>query len=105
MRLHGHNYRVEIVLEAEKLDEHGFVVDYNDLRQFRQLIDNVLDHQHLNDVLNVNPTAENLARWLFVRAKSWWEQTVAVRVSETPNTWAEYSEPLTSSSTAEPVQL
>ncbi len=91
-RLHGHNYRVELVLVAEELDATGFVVDYGDLRPFQQLIDDELDHRHLNEVLSFQTSAENIARYLFGRARERWPQVVAVRVSETPKTWAEYRE-------------
>lgn len=91
-RLHGHNYRVELVLVAEELDATGFVVDYGDLRPFQRLIDDELDHRHLNEVLSFQTSAENIARYLFGRARERWPQVVAVRVSETPKTWAEYRE-------------
>jgi 6-pyruvoyltetrahydropterin/6-carboxytetrahydropterin synthase len=89
-RLHGHNYVVEVVLAAEQLDAVGFVVDYGELKPLKQVIDGELDHRHLNDVLPGATTAEAIARFLFDRARALWPQTVAVRVSETPTTWAEY---------------
>jgi 6-pyruvoyltetrahydropterin/6-carboxytetrahydropterin synthase len=89
-RLHGHNYVVEVVLAAEQLDAVGFVVDYGELKPLKQVIDSELDHRHLNDVLPGATTAEAIARFLFDRARALWPQTVAVRVSETPTTWAEY---------------
>jgi 6-pyruvoyltetrahydropterin/6-carboxytetrahydropterin synthase len=89
-RLHGHNYVVELELQADTLDEHGFVVDYNALKPFKQMLDETLDHRHLNEVLDFEPTAENLAFWLYNWAKMTWPQTVAVRVRETPTTCAEY---------------
>ncbi|MFN5514106.1 MAG: 6-pyruvoyl trahydropterin synthase family protein [Cyanobacteriota bacterium] len=89
-RLHGHNYIVELVLSAETLDPIGFVVDYNDLKPFQALIDRELDHRHLNDVLPGSTSAEALAYYLFQKARPLWPQLVAVRVSETPKTWAEY---------------
>jgi 6-pyruvoyltetrahydropterin/6-carboxytetrahydropterin synthase len=91
-RLHGHNYVVEVELQASGLDEVGFVQDYRDLDFVKQFIDETLDHQHLNEVVpkGVNPTAEKLAHlifdYLFVR----YAKLSAVRVSETPKTWAEY---------------
>ena len=91
-RLHGHNYAVELVLSAESLDDQGFVVDYLDLAPFRAYLEECLDHRHLNDVLPGQPSAENIARFLFVWARQRWPQTEAVRVSETPKTWAEYRE-------------
>jgi len=89
-RLHGHNYVVEISLAALVLDAYGFVVDYAALNRFRRILDEELDHRHLNDLLPVPPTAENLAYYLYRRAAEIWPEVVAVRVSETPATWAEY---------------
>ena len=48
------------------------------------------NHRHLNDVLSGPTTAEHLAYHLYLRATGLWDQVVAVRVSETPKTWAEY---------------
>lgn len=89
-RLHGHNYVVEVVLAARELDTRGFVVDYRDLAPLKELIDHRFDHQHRNDVLPCPTTAENLARWLFEWCYNQWPEVVAVRVSETAKTWAEY---------------
>ena len=89
-RLHGHNYVVEIVLSAPALNRNDFVVDYGDLEPFKKIIDTCLDHRHLNEVIPYRTTAENIARWLFEKARALWPQVVAVRVSETSNTWARY---------------
>ena len=93
-RLHGHNYIVEIELQSSGLNEAGFVVDYGDLRRLKRYIDSTLDHRHLNDVTQESPTAEWLAFHLFQYSIDLWPETSAVRISETPKTWAEYrSEP------------
>ena len=109
-RLHGHTYEVELIIAADALDERGFAgVDYAELRPFREWLDESWDHRTLlqlgdpiGDVLakfeggglvtfDFNPTAENLARELYAVAKDFGiPGVVAVRVSETPNTWAEY---------------
>ena len=90
-RLHGHNYIVEIELQSEALDAHGFVIDYNKLGELKDYIDNTLDHRHLNEVLGDDGvTSEKLARHLFDWCHARWPQTSALRVSETPKTWAEY---------------
>ena len=90
-RLHGHNYIVEVVLESETLNEYGFVRDYNDLDALKNFIDDQLDHRHLNEVLgDNNTTAENLARYIYDWAKPQWQEVTAIRVSETPKTWATY---------------
>lgn len=90
-RMHGHNYIVEVVLQSETLNQYGFVIDYNDLDALKNFIDENLDHRHLNDVLgNDFTTAEHLAKYLYDWAKPQWQEVTAVRVSETPKTWAEY---------------
>ena len=89
-RVHGHNYTVEVELCSAQLDATGFVVDYNDLAALRSYIDDTLDHRNLNDVLPMQTSAENVARHLYDWCKARWPQCSAVRVSETPKTWAEY---------------
>lgn len=94
-RLHGHNYEVEVVCGAADLDRRGMVVDYFELDPVRRFIDATVDHRHLNDVLDGEPTAERLAWWLYESLKAELPVEVAgkilaVRVYETPRTWAEY---------------
>lgn len=89
-RLHGHNYVVEVVLQSVELDERGFVRDYGDLDMLKTFIDEELDHRHLEDVMDAPTTAENLARFLYDFAHGLWPEVMAMRVSETPKTWAEY---------------
>lgn len=91
-RLHGHNYVVTFELEADTLDDRGFVVDYGDLSPFKVYIDHVLDHRDLNEALPMlaSTTAENLAMHLWHQFCDQFLGLVAVRVSETPKTWAEY---------------
>lgn len=92
-RLHGHNYVVELELEAEEdgLDKAGFVRDYGDLSVFGSWLEREVDHRHLNDLLtDRNPSAENLCRWIFERWERELPELSSVRVSETAKTWAEY---------------
>jgi 6-pyruvoyltetrahydropterin/6-carboxytetrahydropterin synthase len=94
-RLHGHNYVVELELSATDradLDTAGFVLDYRDLDEFKSWVDAEIDHRHLNDLLpqGHNPSAENLAIWLYERWSARFPRLSAVRVSETVKTWAEY---------------
>ncbi|RFC62560.1 6-carboxytetrahydropterin synthase QueD [Fulvimarina endophytica] len=89
-RLHGHNYVAMVELAAESLDAHGFVRDYRELKDLKTYIDDHLDHRHLNDVIEGPTTAERLARHLYDWCAARWPETRAVRVSETPKTWAEY---------------
>ncbi|WP_047865004.1 6-pyruvoyl trahydropterin synthase family protein [Rubrobacter aplysinae] len=91
-RIHGHNYVVEVVLESAELNADGFVRDYGELSPLKHFIDERLDHRHLDDVLpgGTVSSAENVARFLYEFAADRWPEVAAVRVSETPKTWAEY---------------
>lgn len=94
-RLHGHNYVARVTLSG-KVVAPGFVVDYGELAPIKQLVDDVLDHRHLNDVLPFNPTAEHLAEWLLQKVRVLMLEHknvtgIAVSVSETPKTWATVS--------------
>lgn len=60
-RLHGHNWKVTVECKADELDENGMVVDFTVIK--RTVIDR-LDHRVLNEQLDFNPTAENIARWI-----------------------------------------
>ena len=90
-RLHGHNYIVVVELAGEGLNAHGFVRDYLDLAPLKRYIDDALDHRHLNDVLGDDSvTAERMAKHFFDWCRARWPEVSAVRVSETPKTWATY---------------
>jgi 6-pyruvoyltetrahydropterin/6-carboxytetrahydropterin synthase len=90
-RLHGHNYEIEVILGGATLDKNGFVRDYRELAALKDFIDETVDHTHLNDVLgHGHTTAEVLSKWFYDWCKRRWPEVLAVRVSETPRTWAEY---------------
>ncbi len=90
-RLHGHNYIVEVELRGESLNAAGFVRDYRELDDLKAYIDEKIDHRHLNDVLGDDATtAEHIARHFYDWCKGKWPEVSAVRISETPKTWAEY---------------
>lgn len=96
-RLHGHNYVVvlELCARDDKLNEAGFVRDYRDLDKFKRWVDETIDHRHLNDVMDgVNPSAEHLARWIYEQWRPDLPELTAIRIAETPKTWAEYRPPL-----------
>lgn len=89
-RLHGHNYLVKVELKSKTLNETGFVKDYRDVSSIKKWIDEMLDHSHLNEIFNFNPTAENIAEFLFRMWKKTYPELSAVEVSETPKTNARY---------------
>lgn len=60
-RPHGHNWLITVYCKSAELDANGMVVDFSTIKK---IIHDVLDHRHLNDVFDFNPTAENIARWI-----------------------------------------
>ena len=64
-RMHGHNYKVEVILSSQKVNDDGFVFDYGDLSFIKDYLDNTLDHRNLNDIFDFQTSAENLAQYLF----------------------------------------
>lgn len=67
--LHGHNFRVQVTLEGETLDEAGMLVDFMDVKALMRQIMSQLDHKNLNEVPPFdalkNPSAENIAEYFF----------------------------------------
>jgi 6-pyruvoyltetrahydropterin/6-carboxytetrahydropterin synthase len=59
--LHGHNWIITVFCKAEKLDQNGMIIDF---KVIKEKIHKQLDHKNLNEVLDFNPTAENIARWI-----------------------------------------
>lgn len=67
-RLHGHSFKVDIVVEGEVAPEKGYLVDFGDLKKVVGPVIDSLDHRLLNDIPGLeNPTSEMIARWI-------WEQ-------------------------------
>ncbi len=67
-RLHGHNYRVEVVVASPSLDAMGIVMDFREIKQLLKKVLARLDHQYLNDLdpfREQNPSAENIARYIY----------------------------------------
>lgn len=60
-RLHGHNWILIVECKSRELNRNGMVTDFSHVKE---IIQNRLDHSILNDVVDFNPTAENIARWV-----------------------------------------
>jgi 6-pyruvoyltetrahydropterin/6-carboxytetrahydropterin synthase len=66
--LHGHNWQIEVVVCSEKLDDIGMVIDFKKLKEIVNRIIKDLDHRYLNKLAyfkKVNPTSENIAKYIF----------------------------------------
>ena len=59
--VHGHNWSITVYCRSEELNADGMVVDFS---LIKNVVKNQLDHHNLNEVLSVNPTAENIAYWV-----------------------------------------
>ena len=59
--LHGHNYIVTIYCKSKELNEYGMVIDFTHIKE--KVMDK-LDHKFLNDIMDCNTTAENIAKWI-----------------------------------------
>lgn len=84
--VHGHNWKVRVVIAGEKLDETGMLVDFLDVKDLMAGIIDTIDHQFLNEIPPfdvVNPSAENIAEYFYTRMAEGLRATpVAVRVTE-----------------------
>jgi 6-pyruvoyltetrahydropterin/6-carboxytetrahydropterin synthase len=86
-QVHGHTYRVELVVEGAA-EPGGMVVDFADLRaQVRAVLDQY-DHRHWNDVLDY-PTVENICELLAKRLSERLLFAFVIRVWEGNGKWAE----------------
>ncbi len=98
-KLHGHRYVVEAGLAFEELGEGGMAYDFTDAKRHLRAVADSLDHENLNDLpqfQEVESSAENQARWIFeelrARLGDIGGHLLYVRVWETPNQSAQYSE-------------
>ena len=83
-RLHGHSFRVEIVLAGPVDPATGWLVDFAAVDQAFAPLLAMLDHHCLNDISGLdNPTSENLAGWLWARLRPHLPMLSAVTVHET----------------------
>jgi 6-pyruvoyltetrahydropterin/6-carboxytetrahydropterin synthase len=84
--VHGHNFKVQVTIEGEKLDDTGLLVDFLDVKDLMQSVISRLDHQFLNEVTPFdvrNPSAENIAEYFHEEMTSGLANTpVPVKISE-----------------------
>jgi 6-pyruvoyltetrahydropterin/6-carboxytetrahydropterin synthase len=84
--IHGHNWRVQVVIEGERLDGTGLLVDFIDVKDLMGSVIARLDHQFLNEVAPFdvkNPSAENIAEYFYEQMSAGLAETpVPVRIRE-----------------------
>jgi len=59
--LHGHNWIVMVYCKSEELNQNGMIIDF---KEIKNKISDKLDHQYINDIVDFNPTAENIAKYI-----------------------------------------
>jgi 6-pyruvoyltetrahydropterin/6-carboxytetrahydropterin synthase len=70
-RLHGHSWTLYVYVEGTPDNETGFVMDYGDIKAAVQpIIDEELDHYHLNTSLGIYPSSEMILYWIGMRLKA-----------------------------------
>ncbi len=70
--LHGHNWKVQVHVNAERLNEIDIAIDFHELKNSTNEIISQLDHKFLNEVFPFterNPSSENIARWIYESLK------------------------------------
>ena len=71
--IHGHSWVVEAELEADRLDDDGIAADFVSASKVLRELAGELDTSYLNEKPpfdEINPTAENIARWFFEQLES-----------------------------------
>ncbi|MDA8234615.1 MAG: 6-carboxytetrahydropterin synthase QueD [Clostridia bacterium] len=100
-QIHGHSWQVEVMVAGRELDKIGMLIDFGILKKHVNDIIGGLDHRYLNELPafnqdGVNPTAENIARYIYEKLS---HQLLnhqpaivieGVRVWESPNASATY---------------
>lgn len=67
-RMHGHNWKLEVEVTANRLDDTGMGVDFRVIKNAARDLAKTLDHYYLNDIPpfdKINPTAENIAAYFY----------------------------------------
>ena len=66
--LHGHTWKIEVVIESDQLDKIGMVADFAVVKKQLKDFLTIIDHVCLNDVdyfKEINPTTENIAKYIY----------------------------------------
>ncbi len=67
-QVHGHNWKVQVHVVAERLNDIDIAMDFHDLKNILNEVIEPLDHSFLNDIFpftEKNPSSENMAKWIY----------------------------------------
>ena len=79
--LHGHNWRVKVIVKGQQLGRSGMLIDFGDLKRLLKQCLDALDHRFLNEIAPfdaINPTSELIAKYLFEQIGEKLPEAVAV---------------------------
>lgn len=69
-RMHGHSFRVDVIVEGELDPSVGYLIDFADIKRATEPVERELDHRCLNEIEGLeNPTSEMVAAWIWARLK------------------------------------
>jgi 6-pyruvoyltetrahydropterin/6-carboxytetrahydropterin synthase len=91
--LHGHNWKVEVVVVGSKTDKIGMLMDFTEMKKALKEVLAALDHKNLNDISpfdKINPTSENIAKYIYEALKFKLVGIKCVSVWESENSVATY---------------
>jgi len=83
--LHGHNWKVQMVVESEKLDDIGLAIDFRDLKKVLNEVLRILDHKYLNDIeyfQKHNTSSEHIAKFIYTQVKERLKEFPSVRLKK-----------------------
>ena len=84
--VHGHNYKVQVVVRGENIDQKtGMLADFVELKRLLRAISEPLDHVFLNDIepfTTLEPSAENIAWYICEKMQKGITQSNPVEVAE-----------------------
>ena len=93
--LHGHNWRIEISAQSAKLDDIGMLLDFKYLKNKLNAVLERMDHKYLNKLAffkKINPTSENIAKYIYDQLKPRIPLLDSVTVWENSTSSATYEE-------------
>ncbi len=97
--LHGHNWKVEVTVQTETLDNAGLGIDFKILKCHTKEVMNILDHKYLNDLdafKGISPSSEHISRFIYEQlAESLAQYDVQlekITVWESDNAYATYTQ-------------
>lgn len=93
-KLHGHNWKVEVEIAKNKLNDQGMVLDFKKMKKLLSKVLDKLDHKYLNDLpyfKKYNPTSENISKYIYNLIKKDITDLAKVTIWETDSSSASFS--------------